>query len=239
MGMIRIKKALQKNAVVLVAALLLVMPISNFAAEVRGVIRFTQMHNQHERPQSHYVSVVLTPLQGQKISKRTPKAHRMYLRNRAVTPLFLTIAKGDRVYFRNSDMRFQYIGLFREKQKQNLQIAPRGQKGDVKSLMFNHAGTWYLFGLVDGKQFGRIDVVENAYFQEFDAPGEFAFRDIETGKWRLQVKRLDGSRYSAELDVNQTTPIRIIRLSEPTEPSGKNIPVTIINNEVRKLYPQH
>lgn len=216
-----------KRPGVLPASLLiwLLLPAVSMGAELKGEVELTEAGTVvgfDRLPLYSSVSVVLYPLDGQKMESRSPVTHEIRVKENSLDPVFITIARGDAVKFINQSELLHHIkGIAAD---QNSIEAVLDRKGDEKSLVtlrFSETGSWYLYCDMHNAKFGQIDVVDSSYIYNLRQAGQFYFAGLEPGKWRVQARTVANSRGDIEAEAFSSPPLIRISLPLETDNSGE------------------
>ena len=208
----------------LILLILVALPVVAMGAELKGEVELTESGTVvgfDRLPLYSNVSVVLYPMDGQKMESGSPVTHEIRVKENSLDPVFITIALGDEVKFINQSGLLHHIkGIAAGHKSIEAALDKRGERGSFVKVNFSEAGSWYLYCDMHDAKFGQIDVVDSSYIYNLRQAGQFSFAGLEPGKWRVQARTLANSSATAEAEAFSSPPLLRISLPLDTGKSG-------------------
>ena len=139
------------------------------------------------------ISVSITPLAGQAMPTVSPRSHRVTIRNKTFTPVFMTVQRGDQLQFVSEDTVFHKFFSLSKVQPFTLDMgkaAGNGQAVNSELYTLTQSGPWHVFCRIHSMMYFRVDVVETPYYMMIKDGGEFHFSGLAPGRWQLRVAAL-------------------------------------------------
>ena len=139
------------------------------------------------------ISVSITPLAGQAMPTAAPRSHRVTIRNKTFTPVFMTVQRGDRLQFVSEDTVFHKFFSLSKVQPFTLdmsKVTDDGQAVNSELYTLTQSGPWHVFCRIHSMMYFRVDVVETPYHMMIEDGGEFHFSGLAPGRWKLRVAAL-------------------------------------------------
>jgi plastocyanin len=136
------------------------------------------------------ISVSITPLAGQAMPDPQPRSHRVTIQNKAFTPVFMTVRRGDELQFVSHDTVFHKLFSLSKVQPFTLDLGKVEDDGQaVTSDLFTltQSGPWHVFCRIHSTMYFRVDVVETPYYTMIKDGGEFHFSGLAPGRWQVRV----------------------------------------------------
>ena len=167
-----------------------------FAAEIVGrvTVQHTGLFTQGEaKDVPGGISVSVTPLAGQAMPTPAPRSHRVMIRNKTFTPVFMTVQRGDQLQFVSQDTVFHEFFSLSKVQPFTLdmgKVADDGRAVNSDLYTLTQSGPWHVFCRIHSMMYFRVDVVETPYYMMIKDGGEFHFSGLAPGRWQLRVAAL-------------------------------------------------
>jgi len=135
------------------------------------------------------ISVSALPLEGQAVPATPPRVKRVVIENKAFTPAFVTLRRGDTLVFENRDAVYYELFSLSKQQPFELRLGKADQpvSDHEKQMRLDENGTWHVFCRIHSKVYFRVDVVDTPYIAEVEADEKFAFTGLALGRWQLRV----------------------------------------------------
>lgn len=159
-------------------------------AEVRGTVSvdYQGLFQRDNAAENLPVSVALQPAGGQRTPVRANGTSTIEIVGNRMQPSFLTVARGTTVEFLNRDDVYHELFSLSAGRPVKTRLGKAGDHGrDRASFTLDQPGTVHFFCRIHNKGYARIDVVETPYIQTLQAGGQFSFKDLQAGPWRLRV----------------------------------------------------
>ncbi len=163
---------------------------ASIAAEVRGTVtmEYQGMFSVDASVQPQPVSVALLPAQGQHVSVRRPRLHRLEVVGNRISPAFFTAMKGDSIRFKNLDEVYHEIFFLSSGKPWSVRLDRAGSNHAVSPEMaLDQSGTRHFFCRIHSKSYARVDIVDTPYIATVQSGRPFQFVGLAGGRWTLRV----------------------------------------------------
>jgi len=159
--------------------------------------------------------VYLEPADGRVVALGSPAAETMHQRDARFAPSFLAIAAGQSVVMENDDAIYHNVFSFSKPNAFDLGLYPAGES---RTVTFRYAGVVRTYCSIHESMNGTIFVSPSPYFTVVGRSGEFAWRSVPAGSWRLhswcerlpgatrEVRVLAGQTVEANLSIGEAAP---------------------------------
>lgn len=180
------------------AMAVLVYACSSQAAEIRGRVELVFPHGASPDHGGLPVSVAVIPLEGQAVEPSPPVEHQVRIKDTRIQPPYLAIRPGERVVFVNQDAVFHELYTRFETEPFSIRLAKAGRAGHRMSVPLHAAGERHVFCRIHRSAYARMDVVRAPYLQILKGGGEFEFRGLKPGRWRIRVATVGSALHQVE-----------------------------------------
>lgn len=181
---------------IVLLALTVLFGAPGFAAEILGrvTVQHAGLFTQGEAVDvPGGISVSITPLAGQAMPSPVPHSHRVTIRNKTFTPVFMTVQRGDQLQFVSQDTVFHKLFSLSKVQPFTLDMGKATDDGRaVNSDLYTltQSGPWHVFCRIHSMMYFRVDVVDTPYYMMIKDGGDFHFSGLAPGRWQLRVAAL-------------------------------------------------
>ena len=197
--------------------LVLLWPLAGVSAEITG--RVTVQHvglfaanAVLEMPGG--ISVSITPLAGQVLPTKPPRAHRVQIHNKTFTPVYMTVQRGDQLQFVSQDPVFHKLFSLSKIQPFTLDLSKAPDSGlPVSSELYplTETGPWHVFCRIHSMMYFRVDVVDTPYYVMLKDGGEFHFTGLAVGRWQIRVAAIGSEPLLLTTDaITSPPPLQIV-----------------------------
>jgi hypothetical protein len=159
--------------------------------------------------------VYLEPVDGRVVPPGPPPPETMHQRDARFAPSFLAIAAGQSVVMENDDAIYHNVFSFSRPNAFDLGLYPAGES---RTVTFRYPGVVHTYCSIHESMNGTIFVSPSPFFTLVGSSGDFEWRSVPAGSWRLrswcerlptatrELRVLAGRSVEANLSIGETAP---------------------------------